>query len=73
MRILRVAGNATIRDAVYAFVIGNLGSRYRGTFVAGTSRCVVKSRGSYVHGYAPAAARWGYVEASHLPGCHVRH
>ncbi len=69
---LRITGNATLRDAPRAFVIGNLRSRYHDTFVIGTQRCTVASRGSFVHGYAPAAHRWGYVEASHLTGCHLR-
>jgi hypothetical protein len=72
VKTLHVSGNATMRDAVRAFVIGNLSSAYHDTFVVGTRRCVVASRGSFVHGYAPAARRWGYVQASHLPGCHVR-
>jgi hypothetical protein len=69
VKALHISGHATLRDNVHAFVIGNL--RSRDVFIVGTSRCVVASRRSYVHGYAPAARRWGFVEASHLPGCHI--
>jgi hypothetical protein len=49
-----------------------LSSRHHDTFVIGAGHCIVASRGSYVHGYAPAARRWGYIEASHLPACQIR-
>ncbi|MET9292596.1 hypothetical protein [Streptomyces sp. NPDC003077] len=68
---LRVSGHATLRDAVHAFVIGNL--RPGDRFVIGTRTCVVHGPHAYVHGYAPAARRWGYVEATHLPDCHRNH
>jgi hypothetical protein len=68
---LHATGNPTLRDAPGAFVIGNLRARYHDTFVIGTQHCVVSSSNPWVHGYAPAAHRWGYVETSHLPGCHV--
>jgi len=69
---LHVTGNPTLRDAPGAFVIGNLRARYHDTFVIGTRHCVVSSHNPWVHGYAPAAHRWGYLEATHLPGCHIK-
>lgn len=68
---LTVTGNATLRDAPRAFPIGNVRSRHHDTFVIGTRHCVVATWGTFVHGYAPAARRWGYVEASHLRGCRL--
>jgi hypothetical protein len=70
--MLHVTGNPTLRDRPGAFAIGNLRAKYHDTFVIGTVHCVVSNQHPWVHGYAPAARRWGYVEATHLPGCHIK-
>jgi hypothetical protein len=68
---LHVSGNPTLRDRPRAFVIGNLDASHGDVFLIGSAVCRVASGKSWVHGYAPAAHRWGYVQASHLPGCQM--
>lgn len=68
---LHITGNATVRDAPRAFVVGNLTSSRHDVFRIDTANCHVGDTADWVHGYAPAARQWGYVQASHLSGCHI--
>jgi hypothetical protein len=70
---LTIIGNATLRDAAHAFPTGNLRAHWQDTFIIATSTCVVAKHHTWVHGYAPAAHRWGYVDADHLAGCKLTH
>ncbi len=55
------------RSEPASFVIGNL--RAGDVLYITTATCGHHGPEEWILGYAPAADRWGYVEAMHLPAC----
>jgi hypothetical protein len=58
----------SFRSEPRSFVIGNL--RASDALYITTPTCGHHGPEEWILGYAPAAGRWGYVEAMHLPACH---
>ncbi|MFB9234479.1 hypothetical protein ACFFWC_02825 [Plantactinospora siamensis] len=67
VKTIHLTSVGTLRSAPQSFAIGNLrgGDRFEIT----TATCGHHSAKAWILGYAPAAGRWGYVEALHLPAC----
>ncbi len=64
---IHLTSNASIRSDAASFVIGN--TIDGDEFHIPTAHCGAHSSTSWILGYSPAAGRWGYVEAMHLPAC----
>lgn len=72
-KLLHLGSNGSLRSEPASFVIGNLRGSSAGAkgdeFYITTSTCGSHNPQGWILGYAPAAGRWGYVQAGHLPAC----
>lgn len=72
-KLIHLGSNGSLRSEPFSFVIGNLRGPNGGAggdqFYITKRTCGRHGAQSWILGYAPAAGRWGYVQASHLPAC----
>jgi len=64
---IHLGSPGTLRSAPRSFPIGNL--RAGDAFRITVAHCGHHAGDAWILGYAPAAGRWAYVEAGHLPAC----